>query len=681
MLGQHSQRGDEGNIPAVSVVVPTFNRAHSLGRLLDALAKVRPPRGGFEVIVVDDGSKDDTEGVVRSTSFAYVRQPNRGAAAARNAGWRVARGEIVAFTDDDAVPSSEWLVELLEPFTTRSTVGVGGTIVPLYRSRASTYVQLERLVDHGLDQYGRVRYLVTVNAAFRRSALDAVGGFDIRFTGAAGEDVDLSVRIAALGELVRAEGAFVAHDHRLGLRDLVRTYRSHGRARAALSRKHPSFGSAGPVLAHLRASTWRRRFERYRHESGSILVGAQYLILRALGVAAFALGVLEGHRRRPPACDVLILNDVAEIGGGQQVTLDVATALRDVGLTAAIACPPGWLAEEAIARAITHLSLRFRARRMLFSRFNLPIPAAAAMRVWDAGRVRRLMRRTGALWLHSMATVPHVACSFARIGASWRLVWHVNQVHPRHLALLPRPDAILSPTRAALEPLAWRRSLHERARVCANVVDFGRFHPPTVADRGAARQMLGVQDHEVLVLAASRLEPAKGLHLLIDAAAGIDRVVLVVAGGRFGAANAEGYTASLQEAAFARHVDLRLLGPRRDVDTLLHAADVAASASVWEAFGLFLAEAAAAGVPALAFAAGGVPEVVDDGRSGLLVPVGDAEALHNRLQALVDSPDLRTALGAAAAADALSRFSRSAFTGAVGELYGVQPIAKGGLQP
>lgn len=679
MLGQHLRERRDGDALAVSVVVPTFNRADSLRRLLDALAEVRPPPGGFEVIVVDDGSQDETEDVVRSTPFTYVRQQNSGAAAARNAGWRVACGEIIAFTDDDAVPSSEWLVELVEPFKTRSTVGVGGTIVPLHRTRASMYVQLERLVDHGLDTDGDLRYLVTANAAFRRSVLAAVGGFDIGFAGAAGEDVDLSVRVAALGGLVRVAGAEVAHDHRLRVRELVRTYRRHGRARAELSRKHPSLALARPAREQLRPSTWRRRFEQYRQESGSTLVATQYLVLRALGVGAFALGLLEGRRLGSPTCDVLIINDIAEIGGGQQVTLDVATALRDVGLTPAIACPPGWLAEQATARAIEHVLLRFRARRMLFTRFNLPVPLAAAMRAYDAVIVRRLMRRTGASWVHSMATVTHVACSLARIGARWRLVWHVNQVHPRFLALLPRPDAVLSPTTASLEPLLWRRSLRERGRVCANAVDFGRFHPPTVADRRSARQMLGVRDDEVVVLAACRLEPAKGLHFLIEAAAGIDGVVLVVAGGDFGAANPDDYAPSLQESAVARGVDLRLLGPRSDVDTLLHAADVAASGSVWEAFGLFLAEAAAAGVPALAFDAGGVPEVVDDGRSGVLVPVGDAEALHDRLRELVDSPDFRTALGSAAAAGALSRFSRRTFTAAVADVYRQQPIVEADL--
>src|SRR5688572_29764368 len=98
--------------PALSVVVPTYMRAELLERLLVTMNDVVAPVGGFEVIVVDDGSTDTTGDVVRRSALPirYVRQENRGPATARNRGWQMAAAPIVVFTDDDCVPDRRWLV-------------------------------------------------------------------------------------------------------------------------------------------------------------------------------------------------------------------------------------------------------------------------------------------------------------------------------------------------------------------------------------------------------------------------------------------------------------------------------------------------------------------------------------------------------------------------------------------
>lgn len=102
----------KSSMPAVSVIVPSYNRAHLLGRALRSVA--RQTYKDFEVIVVDDGSTDDTEGVVKefpSLNIRYIRhERNKGEAAARNTGVMAARGEFIAFLDSD----DEWLPEKLE---------------------------------------------------------------------------------------------------------------------------------------------------------------------------------------------------------------------------------------------------------------------------------------------------------------------------------------------------------------------------------------------------------------------------------------------------------------------------------------------------------------------------------------------------------------------------------------
>lgn len=281
--------------PVVSVVVPTFNRAPSLRRLLAALQEAEVPPGGVEVVVVDDGSSDGTAEVVAAAGppIRYVRQENRGPAAARNRGWASARGQIVAFTDDDTVPDRRWLLDLVEWFDSHPDAGaVGGAIRPLRPGFLAEFVQLDRLVGHGDDERG-VRFLVTANVAFRRWALERVGGFDEGFATPAAEDTDLSFRLRAAGvPLHTCAGAVVLHDHRTTLGALVRTYVEHGRGFEALARNHPGVG-AGPARALATPAHWWARYRRYRGD-GSVgrVRSVAYLALRVLGLASFAVGMV-----------------------------------------------------------------------------------------------------------------------------------------------------------------------------------------------------------------------------------------------------------------------------------------------------------------------------------------------------------------------------------------------------
>lgn len=289
--------------PLLSVVVPTFNRAPSLRRLVAALGEAQVPAGGVEIVVVDDGSADATADVVSDAGppFRYLLQQNSGPAAARNRGWRAARGRIVAFTDDDTVPDRRWLVDLVEWFEAHpAAAAVGGTIRPLRPGFLADFVQLDRLVGHGEDERG-VRFLVTANAAFRRWALELVGGFDEAFPSAAAEDTDLSFRLRAGGvALHTCPAAVVLHDHRTPPAQLMRTYFKHGRGFEALARNHPGIG-ADPARRMATPAYWRGRYRRYRDE-GSVGRGRSlvYLGLRVVGVASFALGLATARRAAAP---------------------------------------------------------------------------------------------------------------------------------------------------------------------------------------------------------------------------------------------------------------------------------------------------------------------------------------------------------------------------------------------
>jgi GT2 family glycosyltransferase len=177
----------------LSVVVPTYNRSEVLRVCLASLARQTLSSDQFEVLVVDDGSTDDTESVVGSFRGAlpvrYLRQPqNRGRAAARNRGIREASGDVVVFVDSDVFPVPGFLaahrsVHLASP----RAVGRG----PLL------------LTSHLDDPFGKPpllpdpspAFLDTANASVRREHLLAAGGFDEEFRHYGWEDADLGLRL------------------------------------------------------------------------------------------------------------------------------------------------------------------------------------------------------------------------------------------------------------------------------------------------------------------------------------------------------------------------------------------------------------------------------------------------------------------------------------------------------
>ena len=166
-----------------------------------------------ELIVVDNGSSDDTARVAAAAGATVVAEPIPGSYRARNRGWRATSAEIVAFTDGDCVPEPTWLAELVEPFRDRDVAGVGGAILQAELKSASQRWMVERrFLDQAFNFAGEfLPLLATANAAYRRSMLEAVNGFEEYFV--SGGDTDISWRVQALagGTLVYRPEAQVQH--------------------------------------------------------------------------------------------------------------------------------------------------------------------------------------------------------------------------------------------------------------------------------------------------------------------------------------------------------------------------------------------------------------------------------------------------------------------------------------
>lgn len=227
----------------LSVVVPTCGRPELLMRALQALVAQTLPREAYEIVVVDDGRCDWTRTLVQTlaqqqpaTHLRYLRPPRArgGPAAARNLGWRAARGEIVAFTDDDTVPMSDWLArgDAAMAAAPQAAALAGRVVVPLGPGAPTDH---ERMTQ-GLE---RTRF-VTANAFVRRPALQKVQGFDERFTRPWREDSDLQYRLEAeAGHVGRCEDAVVVHPVRPERWGLSLRQQRHAFFEALLYAKHP----------------------------------------------------------------------------------------------------------------------------------------------------------------------------------------------------------------------------------------------------------------------------------------------------------------------------------------------------------------------------------------------------------------------------------------------------------
>ena len=204
-----------------SVVIPTFNRQATLRQTLAAL--VSQDYSDAEIIVVDDGSTDGTGDMIAHEfpTVRYLRQANRGPAAARNFGIRESTGDLVAFTDDDCLPPRDWLTRLAEGYTRYPQVaGVGGGLIAPAESLASNiFARYERYIGRAVYAVGEQEYLGgfecpaggTANMSYRRTMLNEIGGFDERFPVAAGEDADLKLRICQRGRRLLYVPTWMTH--------------------------------------------------------------------------------------------------------------------------------------------------------------------------------------------------------------------------------------------------------------------------------------------------------------------------------------------------------------------------------------------------------------------------------------------------------------------------------------
>jgi GT2 family glycosyltransferase len=235
--------------PKISVVVCSYNGSRTIGDCCEGLSQLDYPN--YEVLIVDDGSSDDTAAIASAYGFQVISTENRGLSNARNTGLEAASGEIIAYIDDDARPGPHWLTYLAATFLNTDFVGVGGPNItpPEDGLIAECIGHSPGNPTHILLTDQVAEHIPGCNMAFRKTALQAVGGFDPQFR-IAGDDVDICWKLQQRGwRLGFNPAAVVWHHRRSSVKAYWKQQLNYGKAEG----RSDSWKAAGDAQLQLRA--------------------------------------------------------------------------------------------------------------------------------------------------------------------------------------------------------------------------------------------------------------------------------------------------------------------------------------------------------------------------------------------------------------------------------------------
>ncbi len=239
------------NLPLISIVVCSYNGSKTIRDTLVGVSRLEYPK--YEVIVVNDGSKDNTAEIASQFYVQLISTENRGLSSARNTGLYASKGEIIAYIDDDAYPDPKWLTYLASSYLSTNHAGIGGPNLPPKEAELISHCVANSPGGpcHVLLNDEVAEHIPGCNMSFKRSILIEIGGFDPVFR-AAGDDVDICWRIQERGYTIGFHhAAFVWHHRRSSLKMYWKQQEGYGKAEALLEKKWPEKYNS---LGHL---SWR----------------------------------------------------------------------------------------------------------------------------------------------------------------------------------------------------------------------------------------------------------------------------------------------------------------------------------------------------------------------------------------------------------------------------------------
>jgi cellulose synthase/poly-beta-1,6-N-acetylglucosamine synthase-like glycosyltransferase len=230
-------KGTKEKYPFFSIIVPTYNRPRQIFLCLQALSIINYPHPRFEVIVVDDGSRLPVQTHISpffdKMNLTVITQENAGPSMARNVGAKSAKGDFLAFTDDDCMPASDWLQTLSLRFKVSPGCAIVGRSVNALEENVydtASQMLIEYLHAYYNHEHNQARFITSNNLSLPTKQFEAVGGFDTFFSKAGGEDREFCEHLRYHGyQIIYAPEVVVHHSHGLTFSSFWRQHFNYGR--------------------------------------------------------------------------------------------------------------------------------------------------------------------------------------------------------------------------------------------------------------------------------------------------------------------------------------------------------------------------------------------------------------------------------------------------------------------
>jgi glycosyltransferase involved in cell wall biosynthesis len=216
----------------ISIVIPVKNNQLGVARFLKSFFETQNintyPK---EIIIVDNNkildTKIDSEFIGKGIEIKVFHCRTEGPGNARNVGWKRAKGKWIFFTDSDCIATKTMISGFLN--SDNKSVGYAGNVKSIQKGPISKYYESQKILIPLQNEFGEPEYLITANALVYRKALDLINGFNPRIKIAAGEDVDLGIRLRNYGKLTYCPNAVVKHDFIESLDDFKKRFMRYGK--------------------------------------------------------------------------------------------------------------------------------------------------------------------------------------------------------------------------------------------------------------------------------------------------------------------------------------------------------------------------------------------------------------------------------------------------------------------
>ena len=666
-------------LPLVSVVVCTYNRARYLARCLDSLEQQKYPY--FEIIVVNGPSTDETEKILKKyVNVSIVNQQKlNGISIARNLGIRAGHGEIIAFIDDDAVADENWIKSLVEGYTDDSVGGVGGLV---YGPNKLHYQFDNGVINRcGIPtairdgnrklKNGEFPIIMGTNSSFRKCVLNLVGGYNPYFKYYHDES-DLCVRIAKRGyNIVYRKDAFVIHDmveghNRRSSYDLNWYEIMKNVIYFILSNFNDEFLSytIRPACALV---WWLNYFMCVYFKNDISLVQLLSIYLRLIQGAVS--GYLDGLSRKSEQ-NALVNNNTGNnlmkvcllsqeysgcCGGGVcRYTYDLAHGLSKIGVEVHVISKSekninyDYLDGNVFVHKIVSISPNaLNLYSMDISEKNLAYSYSACLKIMELIDKNGIQLVEAPLWdaegfafslVKNIPLVVRVETPLFKVSEieKWQITRDLQLANWMEGEAIRRADKIIAISKAIGELISDHHVISkEKIEYCP------------LGIRLPAKEILPVFDEKTAnfeILFVGRLEKRKGIETLLKAALLVadkipDVQFNIVGKDTNSAPNGGSYKQFLLDGIGKKYLkNIKFIGYVDDAELNYYykKCSIFLAPSLYESFGLIYLEAMAWGKPVIGCNVGGVPEVIDDAVTGILVPPGDEIFLANAILSLSD---------------------------------------------